>query len=92
MERHIHLFPIIRAIVIKRNSLPLFPFTPGLDIFRRYMKRSASRITFWLTCVVESIVVNHLRNPIDGIDSDTGGDSVTGCDNPVSTIFSFDAA
>ena len=67
----VHLFPIIKAIVIKRNSLPSFPRTDGLNFFRREMKSKASRMTFWLTCVVDKMVVTHFRKPIVGIASGT---------------------
>jgi hypothetical protein len=30
------------------------------------MNKSASRMTFGVTCVVESIVTTHLRNPLEG--------------------------
>lgn len=30
------------------------------------MKRSARRMTFWVTCVVERIVVTHFMKPVAG--------------------------
>jgi hypothetical protein len=62
----LHLFPSIRAIVINRNSLPLFPLTPVLNFFKRYMNKRASITTFWPTCVVDRILVTHFWNPAEG--------------------------
>ena len=68
-----NLLPSMSATVSRRYSLPSLPLTDGFCFFRRYMKSKASNITFWATCVVESIVVTHLRKPVEGTASDTRG-------------------
>lgn len=37
------------------------------------MNIKANRMTFWDTCVIDKIVVTHLRNPVVGIASGTRG-------------------
>lgn len=72
---HSHLLPSMRATVSRRNSLPGLPLTVGLAFFSRQMNIRASKITFCVTCVVDSIVATHLRNPTDGVASLHSGES-----------------
>lgn len=69
LPAYLHLFPNINATVKSLYSLPALPLTVGFRVFSRYMNKSARRITFCVTCVVDKIVTTHFRNASVGMAS-----------------------